>query len=196
MRTSWSSSECTKENLSPTALNSSLKPYKPKFKSHNTNKVKVFSSFADDKKKNINDEIQEIETEIKRLTTCLDTDGVESSEIVFLEASGDHQRRNGENLCRYNNRQCGDVRKRSLPENGEGSEVRVKKRWEVPNKSSEEEQEQGVSGMVFLPKIKTLKCVNESPRDSGVVKRVAELVGKKSYFYLDERGCFLGSRFS
>ncbi|KAK7271500.1 hypothetical protein RJT34_27458 [Clitoria ternatea] len=312
MKTSWSSSDCTKENLSPTALNSSPKPYKPKFKSHSTNKVKAFSSFADDRKKNIDDEIQEIETEIKRLTTRLDALRLEKAKrsalvekrvgrvvpAKFMEPKQNgvvlkkpaeetpKPKRRGVSLgpaeiagwvppgkaeiavtpaaqsrrkscfwklpeiteeergktyagrvnssatlgsrkgakkkeealviepkkllfsereksvnvsykkglkqgrvvaSRYNSSQCGDVKKRSLPENGGGSEVRVKKRWEIPNKSSEEEQEQGVSGVVFLPKIKTLKCVNESPRDSGAAKRVAELVGKKSYFCPDER---------
>ncbi|EHA8591165.1 hypothetical protein COCNU_scaffold035423G000020 [Cocos nucifera] len=33
-----------------------------------------------------------------------------------------------------------------------------------------------------LPKIKTLRCINESPRDSGCAKRVAELVGKRPVF--------------
>ncbi|XP_008803859.2 uncharacterized protein LOC103717311 [Phoenix dactylifera] len=34
----------------------------------------------------------------------------------------------------------------------------------------------------LLPKIKKLRCVTESPRDSGRAKRVAELVGKRSVF--------------
>ncbi|KAJ1432595.1 hypothetical protein SESBI_06561 [Sesbania bispinosa] len=74
-----------------------------------------------------------------------------------------------------------DVRKRSFPENNKGgSEVRMKKRWEIP---AEE-----VSGVVMLPKIRTLRCVNESPRDSGAAKRVAELTGKRSYFCNEEEG--------
>ncbi|BAT92743.1 hypothetical protein LR48_Vigan05g089100 [Vigna angularis] len=85
---------------------------------------------------------------------------------------------------RYNG--GGDVRKRSLPEGG--NEIRVKKRWEIPKNGEEEE---AVSSMVagevmVLPKIKTVKCVNESPRDSGAAKRVAELVGKRPYFCTDE----------
>nr|CAD1832153.1 unnamed protein product [Ananas comosus var. bracteatus] len=34
----------------------------------------------------------------------------------------------------------------------------------------------------MLPRIKTLRCTIESPRDSGCAKRVAELVGRKPYF--------------
>lgn len=37
-----------------------------------------------------------------------------------------------------------------------------------------------------LPKIKTLRCNTESPRDSGCVKRAVELVGRKSYFAVAE----------
>ncbi|MED6169337.1 hypothetical protein PIB30_020469 [Stylosanthes scabra] len=127
---------------------------------------------------------------------------------------------------RYNNNNGGNsvgvdaARKRSLPENdkdddggkrwdkrrssslrgsGQGSEVRVKKRWEIPaqvvmckkkneNDNGDEEEEEkeeknnaGVSGML-LRRIRTLRCPNESPRDSGAAKRVADLEGKRSYF--------------
>ncbi|XP_057459096.1 uncharacterized protein LOC130749741 [Lotus japonicus] len=76
----------------------------------------------------------------------------------------------------------GDVRKRSLPENNRvGSEVRVKKRWEIPAEGG------SVNGKaVLLPKIRTLRCVNESPRDSGAAKRVAELTGKRAFFGNEE----------
>ncbi|AES68677.1 hypothetical protein MtrunA17_Chr3g0081721 [Medicago truncatula] len=72
----------------------------------------------------------------------------------------------------------GDARKRSFSENnkGLGSEIRAKKRWEIPI------EEVDVSGFVMLPKISTMRFVDESPRDSGAVKRVAELNGKRSYF--------------
>jgi len=85
---------------------------------------------------------------------------------------------------RYNG--GGDVRKRSLPEGG--SEVRVKKRWEIPKNGEEEKAVVATvaAEVMVLPKIKTAKCVNESPRDSGAAKRVAELVGKRPYFSTDE----------
>ncbi|TKY49745.1 hypothetical protein E2542_SST27188 [Spatholobus suberectus] len=86
---------------------------------------------------------------------------------------------------RYNSGCGGDARKRSLPEGG--SEVRVKKRWEVPKNREEEEEEAATTTVVLLPKIKTVKCVNESPRDSGAAKRVAELVGKRPYFSTNEK---------
>lgn len=72
----------------------------------------------------------------------------------------------------------GDARKRSFSENnkGSGSEIRAKKRWEIPI------EEVDVSGFVMLPKISTMRFVDESPSDSGAAKRVAELNGKRSYF--------------
>ncbi|PNX82651.1 hypothetical protein L195_g038682 [Trifolium pratense] len=82
---------------------------------------------------------------------------------------------------RYNS--GGDVRKRSFCENnkGLGTEIRVKKRWEIPI------EEVNVSGFVMLPKISRMRCVDDgSPRDSGAAKRVAELNGKRSYFCDDE----------
>ncbi|GAU28232.1 hypothetical protein TSUD_118390 [Trifolium subterraneum] len=82
---------------------------------------------------------------------------------------------------RYNS--GGDVRKRSFCENNKslGSEIRVKKRWEIPI------EEVNVSGFVMLPKISKMRCVDDgSPRDSGAAKRVAELKGKRSYFCDEE----------
>ncbi|KAK7322603.1 hypothetical protein VNO77_25991 [Canavalia gladiata] len=294
MKISWSS-ECSKENLSPTALNSSPKPSKPKPKKTSTTKTKGFSS--DDR--NLDEEIKEIESEIKRLTTRLDALRLEKAKrsvavaekrvgrvvpAKFMEPKQnvvvskksleetpkpkvnwrrgmslgpaeiavasvpattqnrrkscfwklpeiDEEEERGKTVGRVNltatlgsrkyakkkeevmvvqprklfsereksasvsnkkalkpgrmvasrYNQCGDARKRSLPENNNGgSEIRVKKRWEIPNKSEEEEE------VVLLQKIKTLRCVNESPRDSGAAKRVAELVGKRSYFCTDE----------
>ncbi|CAK8567432.1 unnamed protein product [Lathyrus sativus] len=79
---------------------------------------------------------------------------------------------------RYNSGGVGDAKKRSFSENnkGFGSEIRVKKRWEIPI------EEVDVSGFAMLPKISTLRCIDESPRDSGAAKRVAAMNGKKSYF--------------
>ena len=125
---------------------------------------------------------------------------------------------------RYNQTAINDGRKRSLPEDdkeegkridkkrmslagkqrgigkelscrSQGTENRVKKKWEIPSevvvfKGLEEEKEKsplpvGELGDV-LPKIKTFRCVKESPRDSGPAKRVAELIGRRSYFSSDE----------
>jgi|UniRef100_A0A2N9EWK4 hypothetical protein len=111
------------------------------------------------------------------------------------------------------NLRLSDGRKRSLPENDkddgkrcdkrrassvgksrgiQGTESRVKKRWEVPSdvvvyKSQEDGNAVSNAEMGdVLPKIRTLRCVNESPRDSGPAKRVAQLIGRRSYFYNDE----------
>lgn len=95
-----------------------------------------------------------------------------------------------------------DVRKRSLPENEEKennhrsekrrasdennkSEGRVKKRWEIPSEldlySSGVNDDETPIGKE-LPKIRTLRRVGESPRDSGAAKRVAELQSKDRTF--------------
>ncbi|KAH7532939.1 hypothetical protein FEM48_Zijuj04G0076600 [Ziziphus jujuba var. spinosa] len=104
------------------------------------------------------------------------------------------------------------VRKRSLPEddkeeNGKRCDKkrmslvgkgRVKKRWEIPsevvvyqsgvvedNNNNNNNKTPLLSAADMenvLPKIKNLRCVNESPRDSGPAKRVAELIGRKSFF--------------
>lgn len=95
-----------------------------------------------------------------------------------------------------------DVRKRSLPENEEKennhrsekrrasdennkSEGRVKKRWEIPSEldlySSGVNDDETPIGKE-LPKIRTLRRVGESPRDSGAAKRVAELQSKDRNF--------------
>ena len=99
-----------------------------------------------------------------------------------------------------------EARKRSLPDNekedvnkrraSRGNGVsqraesgRVKKRWEIPSEvvvykdDAEEESPQAVSVVTdMLPNIKTVRSVAETPRDSGPAKRVADLVGRKSYF--------------
>lgn len=84
------------------------------------------------------------------------------------------------------------------------TEVKTKKRWEIPrevvlyksevaeegkkeNKSSTETPLSVVRISEVLPKIRTgRQFVNESPRDSGPAKRVAELVGRRNYFRSDE----------
>ncbi|KAK1405392.1 hypothetical protein POM88_004997 [Heracleum sosnowskyi] len=76
------------------------------------------------------------------------------------------------------------------PGNGEN---RVKKRWEIPNeivvfRNGEGDQSPSSVSVVhdLIPRIRTSRCVNETPRDSGPAKRVSELVGKKSFFSIDE----------
>ncbi|ESQ54434.1 hypothetical protein EUTSA_v10025277mg [Eutrema salsugineum] len=93
-----------------------------------------------------------------------------------------------------------DIRKRSLPENEEKenhrsekrrasdesskSQGRVKKRWEIPSEvdlySSGVNDETPIGKE--LPKIRTLRRLGESPRDSGAAKRVAELESKNRNF--------------
>ncbi|XP_075500433.1 uncharacterized protein LOC142539022 [Primulina tabacum] len=72
-----------------------------------------------------------------------------------------------------------------------GTESRVKKKqWEIPSeivvhRSLEDDENSPDSTVVvpnFLPRIRIARCMNESPRDSGPAKRVAELTGKNLYF--------------
>lgn len=109
-----------------------------------------------------------------------------------------------------------DARKRSLPENdkqesdrhdkrrvsderildsckNQKSESRVKKKWEIPSEAivfkvaMEEESPQSINKMNDkLPKIKTNRYFAGSPRDSGPAKRVSELMGKKTYFCMED----------
>ena len=78
-------------------------------------------------------------------------------------------------------------------------ENRVKKRWEIPSevaiqKGVANETLLSVSKMLdMVPKIKTFRVANESPRDSGPAKRVSELIGRKSYFSMDDDDCGNGA---
>ncbi|PIN13527.1 hypothetical protein CDL12_13851 [Handroanthus impetiginosus] len=76
---------------------------------------------------------------------------------------------------------------------GTESSSRVKKRWEIPSEiivHGSLEGEKSPSSIVvvpdLLPRIRIARCMKESPRDSGPAKKVAELIGKKSYFNDDE----------
>lgn len=87
--------------------------------------------------------------------------------------------------------------KNSATAEGQG---RVKKRWEIPtevvvvaHRNSESESfhhpppTTTISDVPeLLPSIRTTRCLIETPRDSGPAKRVADLVGRKSYFSIDE----------
>lgn len=109
-----------------------------------------------------------------------------------------------------------ELRKRSLPESEEDAkkserkrvsltgksqdgalqatarENRVKKRWEISSEVAiqngiDHETPLSVSKMLdVVPKIKTSRVANKSPRDSGPAKRVSELIGRKSYFCMDD----------
>ncbi|XP_057460597.1 uncharacterized protein LOC130751084 [Actinidia eriantha] len=78
----------------------------------------------------------------------------------------------------------------SIPEIGQnqGAQGQLKKRWEIPGEVVIHESPVSVTKMPdLLPRIRTLRCVNDTPRDSGPAKRVAELIGRKSYFCDDEK---------
>ncbi|XP_050382868.1 uncharacterized protein LOC126799664 [Argentina anserina] len=76
-----------------------------------------------------------------------------------------------------------------------GAESRMKKRWEIPSEVVvfQGVEEDGVAEMCdvndVLPKIRTVRCVNDTPRGSGPAKRVAELVGMKKYFSNSDEFC-------
>ncbi|KAJ6745023.1 hypothetical protein OIU79_031211 [Salix purpurea] len=70
---------------------------------------------------------------------------------------------------------------------------RMKKKGEIPSEvvlckgGAEGESPPTVSIVAdVLPKIRTVRCVAETPRDSGEAKRVADLVGKRPYFCIEE----------
>ncbi|KAK2985933.1 hypothetical protein RJ640_008149 [Escallonia rubra] len=75
----------------------------------------------------------------------------------------------------------------------QGNESRVKKRWDIPSEVvvcskldvNESPKSVGIMHDV-LPQIRTTRCTNETPRSSGAAKRVAELVGRRSYFCSNE----------
>ncbi|XP_062009590.1 uncharacterized protein LOC133726132 [Rosa rugosa] len=76
-----------------------------------------------------------------------------------------------------------------------GPESRMKKRWEIPSEvvvfQGVEEDGVAQTGDVsdVLPKIRTVRCVNDTPRGSGPAKRVADLVGMKKYFSSCDEFC-------
>ncbi|KAL3848904.1 hypothetical protein ACJIZ3_010786 [Penstemon smallii] len=113
---------------------------------------------------------------------------------------------------RYSQNTTSSMRKRSLPEDDKddgkrcekkrslsvgksrvnetesknlGTESRVKKRWEIPSEIVVHGSENENSPQL-LRRIRIGKVMNESPRDSGAAKRVVELIGKKSFFAIDE----------
>ncbi|XP_022726943.1 uncharacterized protein LOC111282917 [Durio zibethinus] len=93
---------------------------------------------------------------------------------------------------RHYNRRVSNERKVDSCKN-QTTESRVKKKWEIPSEvivfkgAMEEECPESVDKINdALPKIRTVRFLAESPRDSGPAKRVAELMGRKSYFSMEE----------
>ncbi|XVE49843.1 hypothetical protein DITRI_Ditri01bG0114800 [Diplodiscus trichospermus] len=79
-----------------------------------------------------------------------------------------------------------DAPKRSLPENDKLESKSHDKRH-VFKGELEEESSQSVNKFNYvLPKIRTVRILAENPHDSGPTKRVAELMGKKSYFCMED----------
>ncbi|XP_074276065.1 uncharacterized protein LOC141599836 [Silene latifolia] len=90
-----------------------------------------------------------------------------------------------------------ELRKRSWPENEDEGKRSEKKRVSLVSKSDGADQQPGTDDskvkkrwdvLEAVPRIKTNRCVMESPRDSGPAKRVSQLVGKKSFFSMDDGG--------
>ncbi|XP_042519229.1 uncharacterized protein LOC122093027 [Macadamia integrifolia] len=92
----------------------------------------------------------------------------------------------------------------SEPGRNQVSEKKVKKRWEIPSEAAidlknsfvNESQLSVLKVADVLPRIKTVRCTDESPRDSGPAKRVAELIGRKSYFSVEETEVEVPTSFS
>ncbi|XP_042482111.1 uncharacterized protein LOC122062543 [Macadamia integrifolia] len=74
------------------------------------------------------------------------------------------------------------------------NENQLKKRGETPSDTVTDRRKSTVNGSQLsvlkiadlLPRIRTLRCIDESPRDSGPAKRVSDLNGGRSYFSTEE----------
>lgn len=66
------------------------------------------------------------------------------------------------------------------------SEIRAKRKWDIPAQARKISPSAILRKGEELPKIRIVRCDNESPRDSGPAKRVADLIGRKSYFDAEE----------
>ncbi|KAI6697416.1 hypothetical protein NL676_017535 [Syzygium grande] len=89
-----------------------------------------------------------------------------------------------------------DKRRASVGLNAQGNESRAKKKWEIPSEVVVFESKKDDSAVEapmqtpssvgrmgsVLPKIRAVRGVKESPRDSGAARRVADLVGRRNYF--------------
>ncbi|TKW23080.1 hypothetical protein SEVIR_4G270000v4 [Setaria viridis] len=73
--------------------------------------------------------------------------------------------------------------KQSLPGLAGGSSQRVEIRAKLTEPSTDELSPETIAKVAeLLPRIRTMPPSDESPRDSGCAKRVADLVGKRSFF--------------
>ncbi|KAJ4982153.1 hypothetical protein NE237_032990 [Protea cynaroides] len=76
----------------------------------------------------------------------------------------------------------------------QANENRMKKQWEIRKPAAMDRRKSAVNGSQLsvlkmadlLPRIRTVQCTDESPRDSGPAKRVADLIGGRSYFSAEE----------
>ncbi|OEL16513.1 hypothetical protein BAE44_0022468 [Dichanthelium oligosanthes] len=74
-------------------------------------------------------------------------------------------------------------RKQSLPHSTGGGSQREEIRAKLTEPSSDELSPETIAKVAeLLPRIRTMPPYDESPRDSGCAKRVADLVGKRSFF--------------
>ncbi|PAN22712.1 hypothetical protein PAHAL_4G039700 [Panicum hallii] len=74
-------------------------------------------------------------------------------------------------------------RKQSLPGSAGGASQREEIRAKLTEQLNDELSPETIAKVaVLLPRIRTMPPSDESPRDSGCAKRVADLVGKRSFF--------------
>uniref|UniRef100_A0A0A9D4X9 Uncharacterized protein n=1 Tax=Arundo donax TaxID=35708 RepID=A0A0A9D4X9_ARUDO len=74
-------------------------------------------------------------------------------------------------------------RKQSLPGSAGGASQREEIRAKVTEPSNDEPSPETIAKVAeLLPRIRTMLPSDENPRDSGCAKRVADLVGKRSFF--------------
>lgn len=73
----------------------------------------------------------------------------------------------------------------------QGIDSKGNKKWDIQSEVKVCQivcgEEKPSPSVAVLPKIKILRCDDESPRDSGPAKRVAEMIGRKSYFCTNEQ---------
>ncbi|RLN12065.1 hypothetical protein C2845_PM09G21950 [Panicum miliaceum] len=74
-------------------------------------------------------------------------------------------------------------RKQSLPGSAGGASQREEIRAKLTEQLNDEQSPETIAKVAeLLPRIRTMPPSDESPRDSGCAKRVADLVGKRSFF--------------
>ncbi|KAJ0110813.1 hypothetical protein Patl1_02165 [Pistacia atlantica] len=110
----------------------------------------------------------------------------------YNQITNDARKRSLENGKEEENNRCDKrrVSRENVVNLGPKTETRAKKKWEIPSEVVvyKGSSPPSISKMGDeLPKIKTVQCVDQSPRDSGAAKRVAELAGRKSYFFAADK---------